>query len=233
VVVANVRKMRKLVDRLEWNPPRGVWVTYGTDNTYTDDDARLKDDVVRAIATSRSWPLVWDLGCNNGRHSRIAAEGAGRVVAIDADPGPVDLLYRELREAGDATILPLTVNLADPSPALGWRGRERQPLLERGRPDLVLALALVHHLAIGANVPIAQLVDWLASLGGALLVEFPHREDPMVQKLLASKRAGLHPDYERGCFERCLRDAFDVQRTVELGSGTRTLYYATPRGGAR
>ena len=230
VILANVRKMRKLVTRLEWNPPKGVWVTYERDNTYTDEDARRKDEFVRAIATSRSWPLVWDMGCNNGRHSRIATEGAQQVVAIDADQGPVELLYRELRDAGDGKILPLTMNVVDPSPGLGWRGLERRPLLARGRPDLVIAFALVHHLAIGANVPVAELVDWLASLGGALLVEFPTREDPMVQKLLAAKRQGLHADYERGFFERRLHEAFDVHRTEHLGSGTRTLYFATPRG---
>lgn len=232
VVIANVRKMRRIVARLDWNPPKSVWVTYGQDNTYTDDDARLKDGFVRAIATSRPWPLVWDLGCNNGRHSRIAAEGAQSVIAIDADPGPVDLLYRDLREAGEGTILPLTMNIADPSPGLGWLGLERTPLLDRGRPDLLLALALVHHLTITANVPITEVVAWLASLGGALVVEFPHREDPMVQKLLASKRTGLHADYERGVFEGCLYDAFDVHRREELGSGTRTLYFAMPRGDA-
>ena len=229
LILANVRKMRKLVSRLEWNPPVGVWVAYG-ENTYTAEDAGRKDEFVRAIATSKPWPLVWDIGCNNGRHSRIAAEGAGHVVAIDADQGPVELLYRELRDADDGTILPLTMNIADPSPGLGWRGLERMPLLGRGRPDLVLALALVHHVAIGANVPVREIVDWLASLGGALLVEFPTREDPMVQKLLAPKRKGLHPDYERGFFERCLHEAFDVRQSEHLGSDTRILYFATPRG---
>jgi hypothetical protein len=155
------------------------------------------------------------------------------VVAIDADQGPVELLYRELRDGGDGRILPLTANIADPSPGLGWRGRERRPLLERGRPDLTLALALVHHVAIGANVPVGEIVDWLASLGGAVVVEFPAREDPMVQKLLAAKREGLHPDYERGAFERCLEEAFDVRRRERLGSGTRFLYFATPKGGGQ
>jgi SAM-dependent methyltransferase len=230
LILANVRKMRKLVARLQWSPPEGVWVSYGESNTYTDDDARRKDEFVRAVATSRSWPLVWDIGCNNGRHSRIAAEGAGHVVAIDADQGPVELFYRDLREAGDGKILPLTMNVVDPSPALGWRGLERKPLLERGGPDLVLALALVHHIAIGANVPVKEIVDWLGSLGGAVLVEFPTREDPMVKKLLAPKREGLHPDYEREFFERCLHEAFDVRRSERLGSETRVLYFATPKG---
>jgi SAM-dependent methyltransferase len=231
LLLANVGTLRKLVSRLEWDPPEGVWVEYGENNTYTDEDARRKDDFVRVIATSRSWPLVWDIGANNGRHSRIAAEGARHVVAIDADPGPIELLYRELRDAGDEKILPLTLNIADPSPGLGWRGLERKPLPERGPPDLVLALALVHHVAIGANVPVREIVDWLAALGGALLIEFPTREDAMVQQLLARKRVGLHPDYEREFFERCLHEVFDIRRSQRLGSGTRILYFGTPKSG--
>jgi SAM-dependent methyltransferase len=229
--VANVRKMRKLVERLTWNPPEGVWTAYGERNSYTDDDARRKDDFVREVATSREWGLVWDIGCNNGRYSRIAAEGARTVVAVDADQGPVELLYRDLEAEGNEQILTLTMNLADPSPGLGWRGLERKSLAGRGKPDLVLALALVHHMAISANVPVKEFVDWLASLGSALVIEFPTREDPMVKKLLAPKRDGLHPDYELDFFERTLAEAFEVERSERLESGTRVLYFARPKRG--
>ena len=136
---------------------------------------------MRAVAKSRDWNLVWDIGANNGRYSRIAAEGAKTVMAVDADQGPVELLYRDLRGEGNEQILPLTMNLADPSPGLGWRGLERRSMPERGKPDLMLALALVHHMAISANVPVKEFIDWLAWLGGELVIEFPTREDPMVR----------------------------------------------------
>jgi hypothetical protein len=106
---------------------------------------------------------------------------------------------------------------------------ERRPLGGRGQPDLVLALALIHHVAISANVPVKEFVDWLAGLGCSLVIEFPTREDPMVQKLLAPKREGLHPDYERGFFERCLAEAFEIERSEQLRSGTRVLYFARPK----
>src|SRR3954469_13511815 len=229
LILANVRKMRKLVSRLEWDPPEGVWVAYGERNSYTDDDAKRKDEFVREVATSREWPLVWDIGANNGRYSRIAAEGAKTVLAVDADQGPVELLYRTLRREGNEQILTLTMNLADPSPGLGWRGLERRSMPDRGKPDLVLALALIHHVAISANVPVKEFVDWLASLGSALVIEFPTREDPMVKRLLAPKRDGLHPDYELEYFERTLKEAFDVERSERLESGTRVLYFARPK----
>jgi SAM-dependent methyltransferase len=229
LIVANVRKLRTLTERLRWDPPVGVWTAYGERNTYSDEDAARKEDFVREAARACSPRLVWDIGANNGRYSRIAAEQARTVVAIDADQGPLELLYRELRDAGDERILPLTVDLADPSPGLGWRGLERSALADRGRPDLVLALALVHHLAISANVPVSEVVDWLAGLGSALVIEFPTREDPMVKKLLAPKREGLHPDYELGFFERCLTEAFTIERSERLVSGTRILFFARPK----
>ena len=229
VIESNVTKMRRLIMRLRWDPPRGEWVRYGSDNSYTAADAARKDAFVRAAVDTRDWSLAWDLGCNNGRHARIAATRAAHVVAVDADPGTVELLYRDLRAEGDTAILPLTVNLADPSPGLGWRGQERSPLPDRGQPDLVLALALVHHLAIGNNVPLASVIDWFASLGAALVVEFPTREDPMVQSLLARKRRDLHGDYDLAVFEHHLTEAFDIQSQETLESGTRVLYFATPK----
>jgi ribosomal protein L11 methylase PrmA len=225
--------MRRWVARLDWSPPRSVWVGYNGNNSYTDADARRKDEFVRAVTSARPWSLVWDLGANAGRHSRIAAETAATVVAMDADPGTVELLYRRLRTEGNRTVLPLTVDLADLSPGIGWRNRERRPLTARGRPDLVLALAVVHHLAITANVPLAEIVHWFADLGAVLVVEFPTRDDPMVQRLLRNKRPGLHSDYRREVFEWTLKETFDVLRVTPLeDSPTRVLYHAVPKAGA-
>ena len=105
---------------------------------------------------------------------------------------------------------------------------QRLPLAERGTPDLVLALALVHHLIITRTIPQRGLIDWLAELGSELVVEFPDREDVMVQRLLARKREGSHPDYTRSAFEESLRARFEIVSSAELPSGTRALYHATP-----
>jgi len=125
-------------------------------------------------------------------------------------------------------VLPLVVNLADPSPALGWRGRERRPLSDRGRPDVVLCLALVHHLSINANIPLEEIVSWLHSLQARVVVEFVDRTDPMVQRLLANK-AIKHEDYTAARFEDLLARRFAFRRRAELSTGARRLYDAIPK----
>ena len=227
LIVANIERLRRLVHELDWQPVASAWSEYGPRTHYTDADTAAKDDFVRRVVAERRWNLVWDLGCNDGRYSRIVANHAETVVAMDSDAAVVDSLYRSLRV--EDRILSLYVDVADPSPALGWRGVERRTLTERGTPDLTLALALIHHVSIGGNVPVREFLDWLRSLDSRLVIEFPMREDPLVQRLLARKREGTHPDYERSFFERALSELVRCRRHRELASGTRVLYGARPK----
>jgi ribosomal protein L11 methylase PrmA len=160
-----------------------------------------------------------------GTFSRVAAERARYVVALDADHLAVDRFYKALKDEGIRTILPLVGNLADPSPDLGWRNLERQQLTRRGRPDLVLCLALVHHLVIGANIPLTDVLQWLGDLGGDTIIEFVTRDDPMVRALLRNKE-DQYSDYDQVVFDRALACRFTIVRRQTLGSGTRILYYA-------
>ncbi len=229
LIKANVARMQKLVSKLSWKPGETAWTNYRKENTYSDADAERKAAFVREAAAAARPALTWDMGCNDGAYSRIAAESSGYVVAFDYDQETVDALYRSLRSEGERTILPLVANLADPSPGLGWRGLERRTLEDRGTPDLALALALVHHVSITANVPLAELLDWLAGLGATLVIEFPKREDPMVRRLLSGKREGSNADYRLETFERLLNDRFEVERSETLPSEMRVLYLARPR----
>jgi hypothetical protein len=227
LITANVRRLRRLLERLTWKTARSTWSDYVSANSYTDLDREEKAAFVRDVVWSRRWRLVWDLGCNTGTFSRIAAENADQVVAMDADHLAIEHLYQRLKREGQQTILPLVSNLADPSPRLGWRGTERGTLADRGRPSLTLCLALIHHVAITANIPIADFVDWLRSLGTCLVIEFVTRDDPMVRTLLRNKRDD-YDDYNRDHFERCLEDGFNIERCVQLACGTRVLYHCSP-----
>ena len=228
MIDANAAGLERLVRRLRWGASKTAWSDYGERSHYEREELERKDRFVRDACESRRFGLAWDLGCNDGRYSRIAAEQGAYVVAVDGDQASIEALYRDLRAQGEERILPLVMDLADPSPARGWRGRERAPLEQRGKPKLVLCLALVHHLSITANVPLAEVVAWLAGLGGVLVVEFADRNDPMVKRLLERKRDGAHPDYRLDHFERALAEHFEIERREQLGSGERTLFRARP-----
>ncbi len=226
---ATARKLLKLVRRLRSRRSASTWTDYRDTCSYSDADREAKERFVRGAVQDRRPDLVWDLGCNDGAFTRVAAEHARYVVAIDADDVVVDRFYRTLRDGGPTNVLPLVMNLVDPSPSRGWRGAERRGFADRGRPDLVLALALVHHLAIAANVPLSEVVAWLRSLDTPVVIEFAAPEDPMVQRLLANKPPGLHDDYRFDAFDRLLEDSFTVDRREPLPGGTRTLHLVTPR----
>jgi hypothetical protein len=228
LVHSNVKRLLRLVRGLKPPETTSAWTRYETTTTYDEAAAERKAAFVKEAAAARRRRLAWDLGTAHGNHARIAARHADYTVALDADPAVVDKLFRALAEEGEESILPLHSDLADPSPALGWRGRERMPLEARGRPELVLCLALVHHLALSANVPLTELVDWLRSLDATVVVEFVTPDDPMAKRLLERKPPGTHPDYDRATFERLLGEAFTVERTEELASGARVLYRCRP-----
>jgi hypothetical protein len=221
-------KLLALVRSLKSRRSVSGWADYRSTCSYSDADTEAKRRFVGEVASSMKPGLVWDLGCNDGAFARLVAPSAQAVVAVDGDDVVVDGLYRSLRQDGPGNVLPLVMDLVDPSPDRGWRGTERKAFTARRPPDLVLGLALVHHLAIGANVPLPSVLDWFASLGGSLVIEFVDRDDPMVKRLLSNKPAGMFDAYTRPAFEDLLGSRFAVQRSETLPGGTRSLYFANP-----
>lgn len=228
MILHNVRGLIRLIERLNWKPAGSAWSDYMDESPHVRADFEAKQSFVRSVAAAREWDLVWDLGCNTGRYARTVSEYARCVVAMDSDHLTIDRLYQSLRAEGCRRVLPLVVNLADASPALGWRGRERLDLPSRGRPQLTLSLALLHHLVIRENILLADLIDWVAGLGTEWVVEFVDKGDFQVRSLLRNK-ADQYADYSLESFERLLAGRFEVRRRQQLPSGTRTLFHAVPR----
>jgi ribosomal protein L11 methylase PrmA len=180
------------------------------------------------VVGARRRKLVWDLGSNTGAFSRIASENADLVIAMDSDHLAIERLYLTLKDEGNTTIHPLLYNIADPSPRVGWRLLERKSLTDRGKPDLTICLALLHHLVIGANIPLHEIVGWLRALGTELVIEFVTKEDAMVKKLLLNK-ADDYADYEMPKFEHWLSNAFTIKRRETLPTNSRILYHGVPK----
>jgi hypothetical protein len=230
LIDAQLRNLQRAVERLSWNQQNSTWSGYGERGHYSDRDLDAKSSFVASAVTAIGPDVVLDLGANDGHFSRLAIDaGAASAIAVDSDHLVVDHLYRQLREQGERRILPLVVDLADPSPAIGWRSRERPSFMERVRPGLVLCLAVVHHLALTNNVPLDEIVALLADFGAPVVVEFPHRDDVMATRLLARKRSGLFDAYDQANWERALERCFVIDERQALPTGTRTIYRCRPR----
>jgi SAM-dependent methyltransferase len=229
MIEANVNGLRRIVAGLEWRPGSSRWNRYasGCDHVGVQRDAKA-DFVARAL--SEGVPgVVWDIGANDGHFSRLAARTAGYVLALDADDVVLDDVYRSLEKDGADNVLPLVQDVADPSPGIGWRGRERPPLVDRSSPDLVLCLAVIHHLVIGRNVPLRSVVDWLADLGARVILEFVPPDDPMVRGLTVNKRPHeIHRDYNEAALRSYLGDRFVIDREEALPGGERRLFALRP-----
>ncbi|MDH5682126.1 MAG: methyltransferase [Spirochaetota bacterium] len=225
LIKANLQRLDKTINALEWKTSSGTWVDYSETHSYQDDEDRQKKQFVRsAVETRSSWDIVWDLGANVGIYSRIASERAEVVLSMDIDHATVERLYLSLKKEDNKKIIPLVMNVASPSPGLGWRGVERKTLIDRGKPGLVLCLALIHHVVISSNIPLKDFINWLESLNAEIVIEFITKQDEMVQKLLQNKE-DIYEDYEMPYFEKCLYDSFQVEKKEEVKPGKRYMYF--------
>ena len=222
-LIALLGNLRGTVAGLKWRPDDTEWSDYADNTSYTDRATTEKARLVGEFVGMAPGTRVWDLGANTGRYSRIAAETGKQVLAWDIDPAAAERNYRALRAEGRGDILPLVLDLANPSPGIGWAGRERRSLLERADPDIILALALIHHLAISRNVPLPMIIDLFAELAPWAVVEFVPKEDPMVRRLLATRR-DVFPDYSLEAFRTAAAARFEIVTETPIDESPRVLF---------
>lgn len=227
VLLALLDSLERLVGGLSRKPAHSLWSQYAGSHSYDAADFERKREFVRRHAAALRPGLTWDLGANTGTFARIAAAHSGTVVAVDGDPDAVELLYRELRTSGPRNVVPLVMDLANLSPGQGWAGRERPAFDRRRSPDLVLGLALIHHVRVAANIPLPLFLDWLRSLDAACILEFVGRDDEMFRTLLEHKRED-YADYTARNFESEVRARFAVRERLELKGGLRELFALEP-----
>ena len=204
------------------------WSCDSETHSYETGDLERKTAFVEEHASARRPRLLWDLGTNTGELTRIAARHAGTVVAVDGDHEAVDVLYRKTNEGNQRNIIPLVMDLANPSPGQGWAGRERAPFNERRSPDMALCLAVIHHLRVSANIPVSQIVPWLRSLNATVIVEFVGRDDEMFVKLAENMR-GDYADYTPENFEAEVAKWFTIEDRMSLKAGKREMLLLEPK----
>lgn len=219
-----IENLEKLVRDLSWRPTGTDWGDYYDRTNYSGPALENKKALVREWTGTVSPALIFDLGANTGLFSRESASSGAMVVAVDLDPAAVEQNYQTVKRNGEKRILPLLLDLNNPTPQFGWNLSERDSFHHRGPADLVLALALVHHLAISNNIPLPYFAEFLAEQCRWLIVEFVPKTDSQVQKLLASRK-DIFPTYSKEGFESAFAGFFETIRAERLGDSDRTLYF--------
>ena len=218
-----IDSLQTTIEGLHYQDSESSWSSYYDDNTYSEEDMTEKIVLVGRVLDELQPRALWDLGANTGRFSQLAAEKGINTIAFEGDPLTSEKHYQNCVHRREKKVLPLIMDLANPSPGIGWAHQERQSFIERGPVDVIVALALIHHLAIANNVPFKKIAEFLGSVCQALIIEFVPKNDSQVQRLLSSREDIFH-DYTQPQFERSFEEFFTIDRSIGIGQSQRILY---------
>jgi hypothetical protein len=222
-IAATITKVRKLVGELD-SAAASTWADYEDALPYESPSVEAKAKFVEAAAAQASSRRVAvDVGANAGLFTRILSEHFESVLGIDNDQGAVDALYDSTKASGITNLTPLVVDITNPTPSFGWRGKERTAFTERIRPSFASWLAVIHHLCLGLGLPLQEVATLIAEFSEEAVVEFVAIEDPMAQRISASRVTDLGP-YDRALFEQYVTATSTIVNREEV-SGTRTMYH--------
>jgi len=223
-----IESLESAVRRLHWKPAGTEWVEYYATTNYIPEAMQHKQQLVCEFLDHIRPHTVWDLGANTGLFSRLASRQGIFTVAFDIDPGAVERNYLRCVAERETNLLPLVLDLTNPSPSIGWNTQERMSWLDRAPADTILALAVIHHLAIANNIPLEQLAKFFSQLGHWLIIEFVPKSDSQVQRLLAT-RDDIFPEYTEAGFEQTFLRFFIRHAAERIRGSDRILYLMEAR----
>jgi ribosomal protein L11 methylase PrmA len=220
-----LKGLRKWIAKLEpADTGKTTWSDYAGSHSYGSEELKAKRNLVAEFSRSLRPNLLLDIGCNTGDYAQLALEsGARYVVGLDSDQGALSLAYDRAVDK-DLNFLPLYLDAANPSPSQGWAQAERMGLTQRADPDGILALAMVHHLSIGKNIPLQEVVNWLVAMAPEGVIEFVSKSDPMIQHML-SIREDIFDDYSEESFVRYLEQNAQIVRSSAVSGPNRRLFW--------
>ena len=224
-IVNICESLKSIVSKLDWQPENTEWNDYyACNNNYATDSMHQKEKFVSESITRISPDLVWDLGANTGHFSRLSSLNGYRTISFDIDPACVEINYLNIKEKREENLLPLLLDLTNPSPAIGWANTERPSVYERATPDLIMALALIHHLAISNNLPLIKIAELFSKLAPFLIIEFVPKSDSMVKRLL-STRKDIFFEYNKDSFETVFSKFYKIVSSDYIVNSERSIYF--------
>lgn len=223
-----IASLYALISRLELKRTKSEWNDYYTHTVLGNEYVDQKMIIFREWLKLVKGRTALDIGTNTGLFALEASATFANVTAIDSDTFCVDDLYRKAKQSGCNNLLPLCVDFTQPSPAIGWDNKERNDFFSRYKSDVVLALALIHHLAISKNIPLTDIAGMLSRLCNFLIIEFVPKDDPKVALMLATRK-DIFEAYNETSFEEAFSEFFIIEQKKKIGSTNRVLYLMIKR----
>ena len=172
-----IDSLESVIKKMKWKHRGTEWADYYEDTNYSTEAFDHKISLVNKFLDTIKAKTVWDLGANIGTFSRLSADRGVETISFDIDPAAVEKNYLECVKKGETNMLPLLIDLTNPSPSLGWEHLERLSFLDRGPTDAVLALALIHHFAISNNLTLNKIACFFSNICNSLIIEFVPQSD--------------------------------------------------------
>lgn len=223
-----IDSLESAIKKMDWKAKSTEWADYYEDTNYSAAAINHKKEIVADFLDKINPGIVWDVGANDGLFSRIASNKKIMTISFDIDPAAVQKSYLQSIKNNEEYILPLLVDLTNPSSGIGWENTERISLLQRGPAEAAFALALIHHLAISNNLPISKIANFFSLICDSLIIEFVPKDDSQVQRLL-STREDIFPDYTQQAFENEFSKYFIINSTIKIKDSKRTMYLMKKR----
>ncbi len=222
-LVGIIQHLLSGIEGLELKIDKSNWVNYYEENAYSDKAIESKKSIVREWISRINPDNTWDIGCNTGVFSEISGFNSGYTIAFDSDALSVERLYTKLKGQNCNNILPLVMDITNPSSSIGWANSERKTLLQREQPDLILALALIHHLSISNTIPFSKIAEYFSNCAEWLIIEFVPKSDPQSQKLLVTRKDVFH-EYDLKFFKNEFSRHYEIQESHKIEGTERELF---------
>ncbi len=195
------------------------WQDYDKETHYADRSKISKADIVKQFVEIANPKVVWDIGANDGFFSRLVQGENRQVLSLDADVLAVEKNYSYIKK-NNCNIYPLVFNLTNPTPSIGWANKERENLTKRSNPELIMSLALIHHIVITNNVPFLEVAKYFSNITEWLIMEFVPPDDEKVSCLpdTAGKK-----NYCRENFDKAFLYHFESINELKIEDSNRSV----------
>jgi len=228
---ALIDSLQTIIERQNLPAFSSEWSDYYDDIHYSKESLESKIEIVDSFMDEAKPDSVWDVGMNTGFFSARCARRGIQTIGFDSDPICIEKRFKAMNSEDESSIfLPIVMDFTNPSSGIGWENQERMSLQQRGSADLILALAVIHHIVLSNNIPLDYVARFFSKLAKELIVEFIPAEDKMALSLTKNRKELPH-EYSINAFRTKFNLYFQIVKEKKIEGSERVLFYMRLKNG--